>query len=579
MSLLKTYRDESMDSESFLSQKMRKQIEWILLIFLLLGYTLATFAQNGLNDLNYQAQSEFQPTIKDAVKFSDIPEIKDSVKRIENIKYGINSSPIFAKYEVKTIEAAKLQNEPLSKLYHSLLKVGYGPLYNMPYGEFWIANTRAKESSYGAHLNHFSSNTQLDGYGKGNFSDNAASVFGKKFYKKHTLSGDFDYLRNVTHYYGYADTLLTADQQQNTKQRYQLIQPKVQLRSHYTDSTHINHNIQLGYYNLSSLYNESENNIKLNALGEMFVNKEKLNVGFLVDYYNHKQANDTLNDLIISLNPSFEANGKKWHADLGVTATIDNFGNTSKFYFYPQINLHYDIYENLVIPYAGATGGLQKNSMRSLTTENPFVDTTLNYRNTNNKYNLFGGLKGNLSSSTSYDAMLKYSQYGNMHFYVIDYSSPNQLYNQFNVIYDDASLITISGQLKYQAREKLTMIAKGDYYIYQTKTITRAYSKPDFDLTASAIYNLDSKIIIRADLFFMGKQWAYTQGYENNVPVLKPKQINGWADLNLEAEYRYSKMLSFFTRINNIANQRYYRWERYPSQRFNFMIGLTFVPF
>lgn len=163
--------------------------------------------------------------------------------------------------------------------------------------------------------------------------------------------------------------------------------------------------------------------------------------------------------------------------------------------------------------------------------------------------------------------------------FVIDYSGLNQIYNQFNVVYDNASVLTVSGQLRYQMKEKLNISAKGSYYIYKTKTLTRAYHKPDFDLTASAIYNLQSKIILRADLFFMGKQWALTQEEEAGATVLKPKQINGWADLNLEAEYRYSKMLSFFARFNNIANQRYYRWERYPSQRFNFMLGLTFVPF
>ena len=31
--------------------------------------------------------------------------------------------------------------------------------------------------------------------------------------------------------------------------------------------------------------------------------------------------------------------------------------------------------------------------------------------------------------------------------------------------------------------------------------------------------------------------------------------------------------------FNNIANTRYYRWEKYPSQRFNLMAGLTFIPF
>jgi hypothetical protein len=574
-----SYPTGDIDTSALLSKRQKVQIEWLLIIFLVCCYALIAVGQNGLNDLNYQAQSEFQPTIKDAIKFSDLPEIKDSVKRIENIKYGIASSPLFPKYKAQTIDPAKLQNEPLPKLYHSLLKLGYGPFYNMPYGELWIGNTRSKDVNYGAHVKHFSSTTHLKDVGYGGFSDNIANVFGKKFYKRHTLSGDLNYERNVVHYYGY-DTSLKKLSDDRTRQRYQLFEPKVRLLSHYTDSTHINHDIQLGYYNLQSLYKESENNVKLNALGHFFLNKEKLNVNFLTDYYNHKQANDTLNDLIVSLNPSFEANGKKWHADMGLTGTLDNFKGISRFYFYPQLNLNYDIYENLVIPYIGASGGLIKNSMRSLTRENPFVDTTIHYANTNNKYNLYGGLKGNLSSNTTYDVKANYAQYDNLYFYVIDYSDTvNRIYNQFNVVYDNATQLTLTGQLKYQFKEKLNIIAKGNYYIYKTKTLTRAYHKPDYDLTLSGIYNLQSKIIVRADFFFMGKQWAYSQFSENGSDVLKPKQINGWADINLEAEYRYTKMLSFFARAGNILSQRYYRWERYPSQKFNFMIGLTFVPF
>lgn len=570
---------ENQSELPILSRHRRSQLEWIMIAVLVCCYGMATLAQNGIDDLKFKAESQFAPTIKDAVKFSDVPEIKDSVKRIENIKYGIASSPVFAKYEAQPIEAAKLQNEPLNKLYHSLLKVGYSPLYNMPYGEFWITNTRAKESAFGAHLKHFSSSTHLRDVGYGGFSDNVANVFGKKFYKKHTLSGDLNYERNVVHYYGFDTAIYIIKDSKLYKQRYQLLEPKIQLMSHYNDSTHINHNVQLSYYNLINLNKEAENNIRLNALGEMFINKEKLNVGFLTDFYNHKQHSDTLNNLIVSINPSFEANGKKWHADMGLTGTLDNFRNASRFYFYPQLNLHYDIYENIVIPYAGVSGGLIKNSMRSLSKENPFVDTTINYRNTDNKYNIFGGLRGNLSSSASYDAKVSYAKYDDLYFYAIDYHSSPSLYNKFGLLYDDASILTVSGQLKYQLKEKYNVILKGNYYLYNTKTLTRAYHRPDYDATASFIYNLKSKIIVRADLFVMGKQWAYSRFTEGSTIVLQPKQINGWLDMNLEAEYRYSKMLSFFARFNNIANQRYYRWERYPSQRFNFMIGLSFVPF
>lgn len=561
-----------------LHKKQKRKLEWVLIILMVLGYIGVTLAQTGINDINYGVKSDFEPTIKDAFKFADLPEIKDSVKRVDNIKYGIASVPLFPKYEAQPIAAAKMRNEPLNKLYHSLLKVGYGPIYNTPYGEFWIANTRSRDISYGAHLKHFSSTTQLDDVGYGGFSDNIVNVFGKKMYKKHTLKGDFNYERNVVHYYGY-NTTLNQLEKDYTKQRYQLFEPKFQLQSHYTDSTHINHDIKFSYYNLQNLNWEEENNIKLNANGNLFLNKEKLNINFLTDFYNHKQNNDTLNNLIVAINPSFEAGGKKWHADIGVGATIDNFREKTRFYFYPQLNVNYNVYENMIVPYAGVNGGLIKNSFRSLSRENPFVDTTLRYANTNNKYNAFIGLKGNLSSNTSYDAKVSYGQFDSLHFFVIDYSGPNQLYNHFDILYDNTSLVTVSGQLKHQLKEKINLIAQGNYYLYKPKNLTRAYHKPDFDLTFSGIYNLQSKIILRGDIVIMGKQWALTQVTDSLNTTLAPKRLNGWVDANLEAEYRYSKMLSFFVKLNNIANQRYYRWENYPSQRFNAMIGLSFVPF
>ena len=551
-----------------------KYLKYLLTFILFIFFAGNQLAQNGLSDLNFVATSSFVPTIKDAIKFTDLPEIKDSVNRISNIKYGITSVPLFPKYEVQTIEEAKLANEPLPKLYNSLLKLGYGPFYTMPYGEFWIANNRSRENNYGAHVKHLSSTAQLEGVGNSGYSNNKIELFGKQFYKKHTLSGEINYDRRVIHYYGFDATsndLKSKDFDANTKQRYQLIEPKLKLQSHYSDSIHINHTILLSYYNLKNQNQESENNIKLKGLTSLFINKEKLNVNILTDYYNHKQSNDTINDLIISVNPSFEAKGNNWNANVGLAATINKFDTMARFYFYPQINFNYDIYENIIIPYAGVNGGLIKNSFKQLTTENPFIDSTLRYANTNNKYNLFLGLKGNLSSNTSYDARVTYSQFDSLHFFVVNYNDINKMYNRFNVIYDNASLLNISGQINYQLNEKLKLIAKGDYNLYNPENLEYAYHKPSFFLTFTGAYNLRNKIIVKADLFFVGSQWALSQN-EN-------KSLKGYFDGNIEAEYRYTKTLSFFARFNNIANQRYYQWERLPSQRFNMMIGLSFIPF
>jgi hypothetical protein len=554
----------------------------IVLILFFSSITLVR-SQTNMNDINFQAESEFQPTIKDAVKFAELPEIRDTVHRITNANYGIASNPLFPKYTVEPINPAKMQNEPLTKLYHSLIKVGYGPIYNMPYGELWVNSTRSRDMAYGVHYKHFSSMSQLKDVGYSGFADNEAELFGKKFYKKHTLSGNFDYKNNMMHYYGFDTTINKISDKGFTKQAFQLFAPSVQLQSHYTDSSKINHAINLSYYNLTDLYNANENNVKLTTDLSTYINKESFHLNILGDYYNHKKPKDTINDFIFSLNPYFEAHGKKWHADLGVKATMDAFGPSTKFYFHPQLNAYFNVYDNIIIPYAGASGGLIKNSYRTLTSENPFVRPDVQLTNTNNKFNVFAGLRGNLSSSTSYDASVKWGMYDNMHFFLIDYASDQtRMDNKFKVVYANTSLLTVSGAVKYQYKEKIHFIAKGNYYGYNATVLgyNKAFHKPNYDLTLSGIYNLKSKIIIKADIFAIGSQWALTKDTETADSITyKPLLLKGIVDCNLGAEYRYSKMLSFFINFNNIANMRYQRWERYPTQRFNFMLGLTFVPF
>ena len=567
------------EQDQQLQKRRIKKLQWFFVLILILGYFVAALAQTGMKDIELKATSEFEPTIKDAVKLGDLPEIKDTVKKIANINYNIISTPLVSKYEVIPIDAAKMQNEPLSKLYHSLLKVGMGT-YTTPYGEFWINSLRTRDVAYGIHFKHLSSSSHLKDVGYSGYSDNEGELFGKKFYKKHTLTGEFNYKRNVMHFYGY-DTTENNLSKDYTKQRYQLFEPVVKLQSHYTDSNKINHAIKIGYYNLTDVYKVAENNIKLNTVFNTYINKERLFVAFDADYYNHKLPNDTLNDVIIKLNPYFETHGKKWMLDIGLAATLDAFSNQSsaKFYFHPQLNAQFDVYESIIIPYVGVNGGLQKNSLRSLSNENPFIASTLNYKNSNTKINVFGGLKGNLSSKTSYDVKASYSIVDSMHFFIIDYSNTSALDNQYQVFYDNTDLFNVSGQVKYQFKEKINFIAKGNYYMYKTKNLNRAYHKPDFDLTFSANYNIKSKIIIKADVFVIGNQFALTKVQDNFTYSYESKLMKGIVDVNLGAEYRYSKMLSFFVNFNNIANTRYYRWEKYPSQRFNLMAGLTFIPF
>jgi len=63
--------------------------------------------------------------------------------------------------------------------------------------------------------------------------------------------------------------------------------------------------------------------------------------------------------------------------------------------------------------------------------------------------------------------------------------------------------------------------------------------------------------------------------WENNEVVIK--NMKGLVDVNLGLEYRYTKFLSAFLNLNNLAAQRYQRWYAYPTQKFNLLGGLTYT--
>ncbi len=567
--------------------KMRFSLHSCFLVALLL-MAGKSFSQNALGEEIFEQKSNFTPVIKDAaVKQTDQPEITDTVQKIKNVTYTAPNILYKTSYQTSQIEPAKMVNEPLSKLYQSILKVGMGN-YTMPYVDVFLNSLRNKDMAWGIRYNHLSSYAKFSGLGRTDFSDDNASIYAKKFYKKHTLSADFNYSRNSMHYYGFNDTIKN-DNGNLYKQYFQTFEGKLRLQSHYGDtSKKINHDIHLNYSNYGDHYNTYENNIFGDALLNARINKESFNVLASVDYYSLHASHDTVNNIIAKVNPYFMAGGEKWKADIGVAGVLDNFNTTgTKYYFYPRLNIFYDVYQSIIIPYAGMDGGLTKNSYRSLSSVNPFVLSNLPYKNTDNKYNIYGGLRGALSSNTSYDVKVLYGRYNNMAYFLADYnaSTDNTFANRYKVVYMNTNYLNVNAQVKYQYKEKMNFVAKGNYYGY---TITdtsnvKPWHKPNFDLTFSANYNLKSKIILKADIFVIGQQWAQQQVNTtvNNVTVtsLQAVQLKGITDINLGAEYRYTKMLSFFASFNNIGSFRYYRWDKYPTQRFNFMVGLSFTPF
>ncbi len=225
---------------------------------------------------------------------------------------------------------------------------------------------------------------------------------------------------------------------------------------------------------------------------------------------------------------------------------------------------------------------MMPNSLRSMSDENPFINSTLDKRFSNNKFSQYGGLKGHITKYLDYNLSFVNSTIENMPFYVNDTVSAIApgLNNQFTVIYDKVKYSRIIAEFGFHYKSKFNAMLSGKYNNYFMDTEDYAWHKPKLEISFSANYNMQDKFLIKAELFTASK--IYGRTFEKTTTgcvtttTMVPSELKGYADINLGVEYRYTKLLSGFINLNNILGQRYYKWYNYPSQRFNLMIGVTY---
>jgi len=70
---------------------------------------------------------------------------------------------------------------------------------------------------------------------------------------------------------------------------------------------------------------------------------------------------------------------------------------------YPNAEFKYAMFNNIFIPYIGLRGGLKQTTLQGLTQVNPFIQTNVALRNEHNPYDIYGGFKGSLSKTLSFN--------------------------------------------------------------------------------------------------------------------------------------------------------------------------------
>jgi outer membrane receptor protein involved in Fe transport len=144
------------------------------------------------------------------------------------------------------------------------------------------------------------------------------------------------------------------------------------------------------------------------------------------------------------------------------------------------------------------------------------------------------------------------------------------------VVYDNPSLFEFNGEVFWQKSDKMKLSARADYLGYSADVQQKPWHIPSLRLSVAGAYKIKDKIKLSASVHSINRQFARVITSDTlGLPNIRQEELKGIVDVNVGAEYRYSKRIGMFLQLNNILNTRYYRYMHYPLQRFNALGGIT----
>ena len=338
-------------------------------------------------------------------------------------------------------------------------------------------------------------------------------------------------------------------------------------------------------------FGSAENRFVLKPSFQFDIIEEKINVDLIVDYISGSFEKDFsgLNQIDygftnFGVQPSIAINKD----DLSLNAGVGFFysaaqeSGESKFFIYPQITGSYKVVGDLMIAYAGIEGSLKQNSYKEFVDQNFFVSPTLGIAPTDQKYDIYLGLKGKLANSVSYNVRASYLNEQNKALFksngltTTNASTDGYIFgNSFGVVYDHVKTIGFFGELKADFSKNVSFGINGTFNSFSTDVEKDAWNLPELNVASTLDVTITPKWYAGLKFFFVGEreeQFADTsqpEGFQNFT-------LKSYFDLNAHIGYKHNERLTFFLKGNNLANQDYQRWLYFPVQGIQVMAGASY---
>ncbi|RZL50402.1 MAG: hypothetical protein EOP00_04555 [Pedobacter sp.] len=521
----------------------------------------------------------YKPVLAEAVKLRRSPDLNNVGTYKAKFNYIITDRKLELNSDIQKLQAQQLADEKAAELINNYVKGGIGSLGTF-LAEAYVGTGKDEALQAGAFFRHFGQQGKLN---KQNENTQQFSAFGRSIGEKLTLNGRLNYERHGLYFYG-VDELNPTLNPNPEKQALSFIEIEGEAINKFTaDENAISYAAKINGYLLSDKFSAKENAVAITGYLNKRISKFNLGLASSLEMGSTKDVNTNVSNNLLRLNPyiKLQANGVKVTAGLNF---VQEFGEFSSTRFFPAITADLTLIPDYLQLFGEVKGDVNRNSLKSFTDENPFLNANIAIQNTVEKLSISAGIKGTGGPGFGYKARFYSKRITDMPLFVNNFTN----FNKFDVIYDFGTmkLLGLEGEISVQVSDNLKWTGKLNIEDYKAAIEKESYFKPQLRVGSNFTYTYNKKLSFNANVVVLGDSKAkvyiadpQTSGLYPAIPDFTKETmvtVKSFADLGIGADYKINNKFSVFAKANNILNSNYSRYLYYRTNGFNIFGGLSY---
>lgn len=556
----------------------------ITLISALLFFTAS--AQNNNDELDKQVEvtKDYIPDVNRAAKLSIAPRMVDTVTLRPEIDYSINSTAWIGNFGIAAINPVKLNSTSFKTMPKLYVKAGLGYPLNSVLDSYYVDGDGSR-SIYGAVVNHRGDYSKIKN-DRGNSisspqANNRVGLFGATTWNRMELGGDLNYNYDMFSDYGQFELANTPILNYGPLDDaitigYNTTDASLWFGNDFSDMDNFNFRIYADAYYLSSNSDASE--VGLNAglkIGQRFGGQHSLLFALDYDLYSGGGVLSEQNGSTLRVTPQYVFKSSHVLLELGVEIAVDDKqGYDSKVIVFPEVKFDWNISDGSFIPFFSTDSRIQNNNYKNSVAQNPYILAQPTGVESTKFYDFRGGIKGNISPTTTYKVSLGYTA-------LVDYQVIGNLYKYGSTsrfIYipeltDGGDSFSLGAEIAGQINNRF-------FYDISANLYNNSMSNPkyeqvsgmaNYDVGVNFNYNICEKFRAKAGLKVLGDRYFYVLNEEVGVIGTTPtseivaEKVDPVADFNIGLDMDVNKQTTVFLEVHNVFGSKLYQFNHYRS--------------